>query len=79
MAELREVKRIRATLKEGMAAVPDLRGVRDCRRHEQEIVFEYVGPLPDLLGWLSRHEVMDLKIEPLGLAKIYHRFHGTEE
>lgn len=79
MAELREVKRIRATLQGSMEAVPDLPGVRDCRRHEREIVFEYSGPLPDLLAWLSRHEVMDLKIEPMGLAKIYHRFHGTEE
>jgi hypothetical protein len=29
-----------------------------------------------LLAWLARQPVTDLKIEPLGLAGIYQRFHA---
>ena len=35
---------------------------------------EYRGPLPKLLHWLGELKLADLRIEPLGLCKIY-RFH----
>jgi len=42
------------------------------------ITFEHSGPLPDLLQWLARRRVVDLKIEPVGLASVYRRYHGSE-
>lgn len=35
------------------------------------------GPLPPLLNWLARHPMDDLRVEALGLAPIYKRFHGS--
>jgi hypothetical protein len=29
-----------------------------------------------LLEWLARQDVQDLRIEPLGLAGIYHQYHS---
>jgi hypothetical protein len=40
-------------------------------------VFNYHGELHQLLGWLAQHAVVDLHIEPLGLAEIYHFYHGN--
>ena len=42
-----------------------------------ETTFDYDGPLPDLLGWLSRQALADVRIEPAGLNAMYQRFHGT--
>ena len=44
---------------------------------EREDHYELTGPLPPLLDWLARRPVADLRVEPLGLAPIYHRFHGA--
>jgi ABC-2 type transport system ATP-binding protein len=41
-----------------------------------QLVLEYRGPLPELLSWLGRQPVDDLKIEPLGLGPIYRKYHG---
>ncbi|MCI0376079.1 MAG: ABC transporter ATP-binding protein [Gemmataceae bacterium] len=78
MAELREVKRVRVHFAQEIAA-SDLDGVREVTAHDHELVFEYTGPLEKLFGWLARITVRDVKIEPLGLAKIYRRFHGMDE
>ena len=32
----------------------------------------------DLLAWLARQPVADVRIEPLGLNALYYRFHGDE-
>jgi ABC-2 type transport system ATP-binding protein len=78
LAELREVKRIRASFATAVSAVPEFPGIGRVTRHGHELTFEYAGPLNDLLGWLARQEVRDVKIEPLGLARIYQQYHGTE-
>ncbi len=78
MAELREIRRVRARFGGVVGPLPELPGLRSVERHGAEVTFEYAGPLRDLLGWLARQDVLDLKIEPLGLAGIYHRYHGTE-
>jgi ABC-2 type transport system ATP-binding protein len=36
------------------------------------------GPMPVLLEWLARQQLDDLRIEPLGLAPIYKKWHGAE-
>jgi beta-exotoxin I transport system ATP-binding protein len=79
MAELREGRFVRARLNgpwDGEA--PLLDGLR-LRAHEKDhLTLEYHGPLPELLAWLARQPLADLRLEPLGLASIYYRFHGTE-
>ena len=37
----------------------------------------YRGPLPALLEWLAKQPLDDLRVEPLGLAPIYKKYHGT--
>jgi ABC-2 type transport system ATP-binding protein len=79
MSELRQGRLVRARFKGG-ADVPSLPGgltVRD--RHDDLLTLEYTGDLPDLLAWLARQPLTDLRIEPLGLAAVYHRYHGAEE
>ncbi len=77
MAELREVRHIRVTFADA-ALAPDLPGVRGHEVRGHQAIFDYAGPLPELLGWLSRRPVLDLKMAPLGLSGIYHQYHGTE-
>lgn len=38
----------------------------------------YRGPMPVLLNWLAQQRLDDLRIEPLGLAPIYKKYHGAE-
>ena len=45
---------------------------------DHQLSLEYTGALPPLMEWLARQPVADLRVEPLGLAPIYHRFHGEE-
>lgn len=78
MAELREVRRVRARFSGVVGPMPELPELRRVERHGAEVTFEYAGPLRDLLGWLAQQDVLDLKIEPLGLAGIYQRYHGAE-
>lgn len=38
---------------------------------------DYRGPLPALLEWLAKFTIEDLRIEPMGLAPIYRKYHGS--
>jgi ABC-2 type transport system ATP-binding protein len=76
MEELHEARRVRATLNGVVGEMPDLPGLRDYRRHGTDVTFEYTGALPPLLDWLARQQVADLKIEPLGLTRIYQQYHS---
>jgi ABC-2 type transport system ATP-binding protein len=77
MAKLREARRVRVIFAHEAPAFPDLPGLGEKESTSKEMVLEYTGPLPPLLVWLGQHEVVDLHVEPLGLAAIYHRFHGN--
>jgi ABC-2 type transport system ATP-binding protein len=79
MAALREARLIHARFPRPVETRPDFPGLLERRRHAEEITWEYTGPLPPVLTWLAAHAVTDLRIEPLGLAPIYHRYHGTKE
>ena len=57
--------------------LPDLPGLSHARREGNRLAFDYAGPLEPLLGWLARQQVTDLRVEPLGLGPIYHRYHGA--
>jgi ABC-2 type transport system ATP-binding protein len=77
MAELREGRLIRARFKGTPGPLPDLEGLRV--RERKDNLLEYGESLPELLAWLGSQPLVDLRVEPLGLNAVYHRFHGTEE
>jgi hypothetical protein len=58
---------------------PSLPGLHVRQRQEDRLTIEYTGPLPELLGWLSGLSVTELRVEPLGLNAVYHRYHGDAE
>ena len=79
MAELREGRLVRARLGgpwDADAARPAGLAVREYEK--DRLTLEYRGPLPELLSWLARQPLADLRLEPLGLDSIYHRYHGAD-
>jgi ABC-2 type transport system ATP-binding protein len=78
MSELKNSRFIRASFTQPADTLPSFPGLTEHERHGNEISWQYDGPLPALLEWLSRLPVTDLRIEPLGLAPIYHRYHGAQ-
>jgi ABC-2 type transport system ATP-binding protein len=78
LAELRRVKRVRVSLEGAVPALPELPGSRAAARHGNDWTFEYDGAPRDLFGWLAGQAVLDVKIEPCGLAGIYQKYHGNE-
>jgi ABC-2 type transport system ATP-binding protein len=53
-------------------------GLQEREQNGNEVTWEYTGPLPPVLDWLSRQPLEDLRVQPLGLAPIYHRYHGAQ-
>ncbi|MFO0927576.1 MAG: ABC transporter ATP-binding protein [Gemmataceae bacterium] len=58
---------------------PPLPGLLVRERVDARLVLEYAGGLPDLLGWFATQPIAELRMEPLGLYGIYHRYHGNPE
>jgi beta-exotoxin I transport system ATP-binding protein len=77
MTALREGRLVRATFAGPFEPLPPLEGVGKQTLQDDRLTLEYTGPLPPLLAWLSRQNVRELQVEPLGLGSIYHRFHGN--
>jgi ABC-2 type transport system ATP-binding protein len=74
MAELRHGRHVSAKLTGPSPAVgPD---GSPLEAPNGRLSLDYRGPLPDLLGWLARQPVEDLRVEPLGLSPIYRKHHG---
>ncbi|HZY87483.1 MAG TPA: ABC transporter ATP-binding protein [Gemmataceae bacterium] len=78
MSELREGRLVRARFKGDFAALPPLAGLALREQVGDEVTLEYGGPLPELLTWLARQPLLDLRLGPLGLAAVYRRYHGAE-
>lgn len=57
---------------------PALAGLRSAAGENGRLTFELSGPVGPLLEWLAGQRVAELRIEPLGLAAVYRRFHGSE-
>jgi ABC-2 type transport system ATP-binding protein len=76
MTELRQGRLIKARWlgPAGPSSLPPGLSVRERTAHETTL--EYTGPLPQLLQWLAGQALDDLRLAPLGLDSIYHRFHG---
>jgi ABC-2 type transport system ATP-binding protein len=78
MAELRRVLHIHVRFAGAAPVPPALEGLR-VREHEDErLALVYQGELPPLLGWMAQQPVAELRVEPLGLSEVYHRFHGNQ-
>jgi ABC-2 type transport system ATP-binding protein len=45
---------------------------------DSRLDFDFRGPLPDLLGWLAKLPLDELKVGPLGLTAIYRKYHGGD-
>jgi ABC-2 type transport system ATP-binding protein len=78
MAELSEARRVKARFAAAPEPLPNLPGLQLHTAADHQVTLEYGGPLPPLLDWLARQPVTELRVEPLGLGPIYHRYHGTE-
>jgi ABC-2 type transport system ATP-binding protein len=46
------------------------------RASDREITFETEGDLPQLLAWLARLPLTDVRVEQVGLRAVYDRFHA---
>lgn len=79
MNELREVHRVSATLGRPAAQAPDLPELRIVERRDNVLVLECAGAPAPLLAWLAEHDAHSVRIEPLGLAPIYRRYHGATD
>jgi ABC-2 type transport system ATP-binding protein len=75
MQTLRAQRRIRARLARPPEAITDVPGLRQIPASDGILEFVHSGPMAELLGWLARQAVIDVQIEPAGLAEIYHRYH----
>ncbi len=77
MSELRDGRHVAgtfpaATPTAGPAGTPLPPGALDGGRLD----FDYHGPTPELLSWLARQPVEDLRVEPLGLTGVYKKYHA---
>jgi beta-exotoxin I transport system ATP-binding protein len=79
MSELREGRLIRARFKGEAPPLPPLDGLQERERKGGLLVLESADSLAELLAWLGRQPLEDLRVEPLGLTAVYHRFHGAEQ
>jgi len=77
MHELRQGRRVLVSFQGDAPPLPDWLQQDGHRVIDGRLEMNYNGPLPPLLEWLARQSVNDLRMEPIGLAPIYHRFHGT--
>jgi ABC-2 type transport system ATP-binding protein len=78
MHALRRGRLIRARFEREWEMPAGLEGLSVRARHDHQAELEYTGPLSPLLTWLARQPLTDLRMEPLGLASIYQRYHGAE-
>jgi ABC-2 type transport system ATP-binding protein len=78
LSELRQARLVRARVTGPVEDLPQRDGFVWRDRRPDHITFEHSGALPDLLRWLARQPLEDLRVEPVGLASVYHRYHGAE-
>jgi ABC-2 type transport system ATP-binding protein len=57
---------------------PDLPGLDVISQGDTQARLMHRGPLAPFLEWLGAQPVADLRVEPLGLAGVYARYHGAD-
>jgi len=78
MTELRDANSVFVRFNRPLVALPDGKGITLRERGDDFVRLEQHGPLQPLLDWLARQPVAELRVEPLGLSSIYHRYHGVQ-
>lgn len=79
MGELADARKVTATFAGSLPALgPDDTPLSAESVNGQRLDLEYRGELSKLMRWLGGLNLTDLKIEPLGLGKIYRFHHGNE-
>jgi ABC-2 type transport system ATP-binding protein len=78
MDTLRQGRLIQACLGGREIPLPEIPGLHLRERRNGRIIWEQTGPLQPVLDWLAHQPLTDLRVEPLGLSAIYHRYHGAE-
>jgi ABC-type multidrug transport system ATPase subunit len=73
-----EERMVQVRFRQPPAAWPELPGLEFLHRDGTEARLTHRGPLVPLLDWLGGQAVSDLRVEPLGLAGVYARYHGAE-
>ena len=75
--QLRRCHRIRARLDGPLGPIPDhlASSVRLAEQGNGSVVLEAGDSLAPLLGWLATLPLSEVRIEPVGLAAVYDRFH----
>ena len=79
MRELRQVRHVRMRLSQAVETIAPPLGVTALKASGAELDCSHVGPLPELLRWLAELPIADVKIEPMGLAGIYQKYHKINE
>ena len=78
MGELADARKVTATFAGSLpASGPDDTPLSEESVTGQRLDLEYRGELSKLMHWLGGLNLTDLKIEPLGLGKIYRFHHGN--
>ena len=75
MGTLRTERHVRARLAGPTDVRAGLPGLQRLTATDGVLDLHYAGPMPDLLRWLANQPVIDVQIEPAGLAEVYHRYH----
>jgi ABC-2 type transport system ATP-binding protein len=78
LKELQQGRVVHVRFHSPLAGLPSLEGLKSCGQNDGAYVLEHTGPLPPLLDWLAHQQVLDMRMEPMGLHGIYHRYHGPE-
>jgi ABC-2 type transport system ATP-binding protein len=73
-----EERLVHVRFRESPAELPAFAGLEVLHKQATEVRLSHRGPLGPLLDWLGEQPVADLRVEPLGLAGVYGRYHGVE-
>jgi ABC-2 type transport system ATP-binding protein len=79
MTELRKIRKVRIVLGKPVSSITPPESVTPLGSDGLVQEFQSSGPLPELLRWLAELPIAEVRIEPMGLAGIYHRFHQSSE
>jgi ABC-2 type transport system ATP-binding protein len=75
--ELRKQHRIRALLTGELRKPPDeMADELSIRREGARVVIDTPGELSPLLSWLAGQPLAEVTVEPLGLGRVYERYHA---
>lgn len=79
IAELQAAQRVRVRFRVPPTHWPEIPGIDDRTTDGGTTTLTSRGPLAPLLEWLGGQPVEQLRIEPLGLAGVYTKYHGAVE